>query len=68
MSFSQLVRDYEIVATDEEPLDMIHSGLLSPDRELPVAFLKRWGKENLKMGTNVLFMVEIKASNGWVNT
>ena len=41
MSFSQLVRDYEIVATDEEPLDMIHSGLLSPDRELPVAFLKR---------------------------
>ncbi|CAL8403124.1 unnamed protein product [Arctogadus glacialis] len=36
-----LVRDYEIVATDDEPLNMIHSGLLSPDRELPVAFRKR---------------------------
>ncbi|KAG7256937.1 hypothetical protein CRUP_004673 [Coryphaenoides rupestris] len=33
--------DYEIVATDDEPLDVIHSGLLSPNRELPVAFLRR---------------------------
>ncbi|XP_056294563.1 1,25-dihydroxyvitamin D(3) 24-hydroxylase, mitochondrial [Pseudoliparis swirei] len=36
-----LVRDYEIVATDDEPLDVIHSGLLVPGRELPVAFMKR---------------------------
>uniref|UniRef100_A0A8C6P7I8 Cytochrome P450, family 24, subfamily A, polypeptide 1 n=1 Tax=Nothobranchius furzeri TaxID=105023 RepID=A0A8C6P7I8_NOTFU len=36
-----LVRDYEIVATDNEPLDVIHSGLLVPNRELPVAFIKR---------------------------
>uniref|UniRef100_A0A8C3A101 Cytochrome P450, family 24, subfamily A, polypeptide 1 n=1 Tax=Cyclopterus lumpus TaxID=8103 RepID=A0A8C3A101_CYCLU len=36
-----LVRDYEIVATDNEPLDVIHSGLLVPSRELPVAFIKR---------------------------
>lgn len=37
----QLVRDFEIVATDNEPLDVIHSGLLVPNRELPVAFIKR---------------------------
>ncbi|CAJ1050293.1 %2C25-dihydroxyvitamin D(3) 24-hydroxylase, mitochondrial [Xyrichtys novacula] len=36
-----LVRDFEIVATDNEPLDLIHSGLLVPKRELPVAFIKR---------------------------
>ncbi|KAM6981201.1 1,25-dihydroxyvitamin D(3) 24-hydroxylase, mitochondrial [Aplochiton taeniatus] len=36
-----MVRDYEIVATDNEPLDVIHSGLLVPNRELPVAFVKR---------------------------
>ncbi|KAM4582965.1 1,25-dihydroxyvitamin D(3) 24-hydroxylase, mitochondrial [Fundulus diaphanus] len=36
-----LVRDYEIVATDNEPLEVIHSGLLVPNRELPVAFIKR---------------------------
>ncbi|KAJ3603112.1 hypothetical protein NHX12_030856 [Muraenolepis orangiensis] len=36
-----LVRDYEIVPTDDEPLDVIHSGLLSPNRELPVAFIPR---------------------------
>ncbi|XP_053287903.1 1,25-dihydroxyvitamin D(3) 24-hydroxylase, mitochondrial [Pleuronectes platessa] len=36
-----LVRDYDIVATDNEPLDVIHSGLLVPSRELPVAFIKR---------------------------
>lgn len=40
----QLVRDYEIVATDNEPLDVIHSGLLVPKRELPVAFIRRWGE------------------------
>ncbi|XP_054906414.1 1,25-dihydroxyvitamin D(3) 24-hydroxylase, mitochondrial [Poeciliopsis prolifica] len=36
-----LVRDYEIVATDNEPVDVIHSGLLVPNRELPVAFVRR---------------------------
>uniref|UniRef100_A0A672JMA2 Cytochrome P450, family 24, subfamily A, polypeptide 1 n=1 Tax=Salarias fasciatus TaxID=181472 RepID=A0A672JMA2_SALFA len=36
-----LVRDYKIVATDNEPLDVIHSGLLVPNRELPVAFIRR---------------------------
>ncbi|XP_072308187.1 1,25-dihydroxyvitamin D(3) 24-hydroxylase, mitochondrial [Eucyclogobius newberryi] len=36
-----LVRDFEIVATDNEHLDVIHSGLLVPNRELPVAFIKR---------------------------
>lgn len=36
-----LIRDYEIVATDNEPLDVIHSGLLVPNRELPVAFIRR---------------------------
>lgn len=38
---TQLVREYEIVATDDEPLDVIHSGLLVPNRELPVAFIRR---------------------------
>ncbi|XP_077459845.1 1,25-dihydroxyvitamin D(3) 24-hydroxylase, mitochondrial [Stigmatopora argus] len=36
-----LLRDYEIVATDQEPLEVIHSGLLIPNRELPVAFIRR---------------------------
>uniref|UniRef100_A0A672ZCT4 1,25-dihydroxyvitamin D(3) 24-hydroxylase, mitochondrial n=1 Tax=Sphaeramia orbicularis TaxID=375764 RepID=A0A672ZCT4_9TELE len=36
-----LVRDFEIVATDNKPLDVIHSGLLVPNRELPVAFIRR---------------------------
>ncbi|XP_046882254.1 1,25-dihydroxyvitamin D(3) 24-hydroxylase, mitochondrial [Hypomesus transpacificus] len=36
-----LVRDYDIVATDNEPVEAIHSGTLVPNRELPVAFNKR---------------------------
>ncbi|XP_061796029.2 1,25-dihydroxyvitamin D(3) 24-hydroxylase, mitochondrial [Nerophis lumbriciformis] len=36
-----LVRDFEIEATDSDPLDVIHSGLLIPNRELPVAFNRR---------------------------
>ncbi|CDQ76539.1 unnamed protein product [Oncorhynchus mykiss] len=36
-----VVRDYEVVATDCEPVDAIHSGLLVPNRELPVAFIRR---------------------------
>uniref|UniRef100_A0A4W5L5W2 Cytochrome P450, family 24, subfamily A, polypeptide 1 n=1 Tax=Hucho hucho TaxID=62062 RepID=A0A4W5L5W2_9TELE len=36
-----VVRDYEVVATDVEPVDAIHSGLLVPNRELPVAFIRR---------------------------
>lgn len=39
--FLQLVRDFDIVATDNKPLDVIHSGLLVPNRELPVAFIRR---------------------------
>uniref|UniRef100_A0AAY4EIT5 1,25-dihydroxyvitamin D(3) 24-hydroxylase, mitochondrial n=1 Tax=Denticeps clupeoides TaxID=299321 RepID=A0AAY4EIT5_9TELE len=36
-----LVRDYEIRATDSDPVDAIHSGTLVPSRELPVAFTRR---------------------------
>ncbi|XP_038870975.1 1,25-dihydroxyvitamin D(3) 24-hydroxylase, mitochondrial-like [Salvelinus namaycush] len=36
-----VVRDYEIVATDSEPVETIHSGTLVPNRELPVAFIRR---------------------------
>lgn len=34
----QLIRDYEIAATDYEPVEAIHTGTLVPNRELPVAF------------------------------
>uniref|UniRef100_A0A7N6AQN2 Cytochrome P450, family 24, subfamily A, polypeptide 1 n=1 Tax=Anabas testudineus TaxID=64144 RepID=A0A7N6AQN2_ANATE len=33
--------NFDIVATDNKPLDVIHSGLLVPNRELPVAFIRR---------------------------
>ncbi|KAJ8359159.1 hypothetical protein SKAU_G00156840 [Synaphobranchus kaupii] len=36
-----VIREYEIVAIDNEPVDVIHSGLLIPSRELPVAFIRR---------------------------
>ncbi|XP_036427126.1 1,25-dihydroxyvitamin D(3) 24-hydroxylase, mitochondrial [Colossoma macropomum] len=36
-----LIRDYKIVATDQEPVDAVHSGTLVPSRELPVAFVRR---------------------------
>ncbi|KAM5134799.1 1,25-dihydroxyvitamin D(3) 24-hydroxylase, mitochondrial isoform 1-T1 [Mantella aurantiaca] len=36
-----LVKRYNIVATDNDPVDTIHSGTLMPSRELPVAFLCR---------------------------
>nr|XP_046165682.1 1,25-dihydroxyvitamin D(3) 24-hydroxylase, mitochondrial-like [Oncorhynchus gorbuscha] len=36
-----VIRDYEIVATDSEPVETIHSGTLVPNRELPVAFIRR---------------------------
>ncbi|KAJ8260104.1 hypothetical protein GJAV_G00177100 [Gymnothorax javanicus] len=36
-----VVREYEIVATDNEPVEVIHSGLLLPSRELPVGFIRR---------------------------
>lgn len=38
---SQILRDYEIVATDHEPVEALHSGTLVPSRELPVAFIPR---------------------------
>lgn len=36
-----ILRDYEIVATDHEPVEALHSGTLVPSRELPVAFIPR---------------------------
>nr|XP_055070031.1 1,25-dihydroxyvitamin D(3) 24-hydroxylase, mitochondrial [Misgurnus anguillicaudatus]XP_055070032.1 1,25-dihydroxyvitamin D(3) 24-hydroxylase, mitochondrial [Misgurnus anguillicaudatus] len=36
-----ILRDYEIVATDFEPVEALHSGTLVPSRELPVAFIPR---------------------------
>lgn len=40
-----LVQDYEIVATDMEPVEAVHFGTLVPSRELPVAFKRRSGEE-----------------------
>lgn len=37
----QLIRDYEIAATDYEPVEAVHTGTLVPNRELPVAFIRR---------------------------
>lgn len=37
----QFIRDYKIAATDYEPVEAIHTGTLVPDRELPVAFIRR---------------------------
>uniref|UniRef100_A0A673JA92 Cytochrome P450, family 24, subfamily A, polypeptide 1 n=1 Tax=Sinocyclocheilus rhinocerous TaxID=307959 RepID=A0A673JA92_9TELE len=39
LSLCWILRDYEIVATDHEPVDALHAGTLVPSRELPVAFL-----------------------------
>ncbi|XP_036387550.1 1,25-dihydroxyvitamin D(3) 24-hydroxylase, mitochondrial [Megalops cyprinoides] len=36
-----VIREFEIVATDHEPVEAIHSGMLVPSRELPVAFIRR---------------------------
>nr|XP_033818674.1 1,25-dihydroxyvitamin D(3) 24-hydroxylase, mitochondrial [Geotrypetes seraphini] len=36
-----LLRKYKIIATDSDPVETIHSGILIPNRELPVAFLRR---------------------------
>ncbi|KAM9482679.1 1,25-dihydroxyvitamin D(3) 24-hydroxylase, mitochondrial [Clarias gariepinus] len=36
-----LIRDYEIAATDNNPVEAIHTGTLVPNRELPVAFIRR---------------------------
>ncbi|XDV35217.1 hypothetical protein PO909_005208 [Leuciscus waleckii] len=41
LSLCWILRDYEIVATDHEPVDSLHSGTLVPSRELPVAFVPR---------------------------
>uniref|UniRef100_A0A673J5D4 1,25-dihydroxyvitamin D(3) 24-hydroxylase, mitochondrial-like n=1 Tax=Sinocyclocheilus rhinocerous TaxID=307959 RepID=A0A673J5D4_9TELE len=41
LSLCWILRDYEIVATDHEPVDALHSGTLVPSRELPVAFVRR---------------------------
>ncbi|XP_004370283.1 1,25-dihydroxyvitamin D(3) 24-hydroxylase, mitochondrial isoform X2 [Trichechus manatus latirostris] len=36
-----IVRKYNIVATDNEPVEMLHLGILVPSRELPIAFCRR---------------------------
>ncbi|XP_006881711.1 PREDICTED: 1,25-dihydroxyvitamin D(3) 24-hydroxylase, mitochondrial-like isoform X2 [Elephantulus edwardii] len=36
-----IVRKYNIVATDNEPVEMLHLGILVPSRELPIAFRQR---------------------------
>ncbi|XP_058894945.1 1,25-dihydroxyvitamin D(3) 24-hydroxylase, mitochondrial [Kogia breviceps] len=36
-----IVRKYDIVATDKEPVEMLHLGIMVPSRQLPVAFYQR---------------------------
>ncbi|XP_025787945.1 1,25-dihydroxyvitamin D(3) 24-hydroxylase, mitochondrial [Puma concolor] len=36
-----IVRKYDIVATDDKPVEMLHLGILVPSRELPIAFRQR---------------------------
>ncbi|CAM4642887.1 1,25-dihydroxyvitamin D(3) 24-hydroxylase, mitochondrial [Caretta caretta] len=36
-----LVRKYQIVATDNKAVETLHSGILIPSRELPIAFRRR---------------------------
>ncbi|KAK1337170.1 hypothetical protein QTO34_001792 [Cnephaeus nilssonii] len=36
-----IIRKYDIVATDHEPVEMLHLGILVPSRELPIAFCQR---------------------------
>ncbi|XP_055963432.1 1,25-dihydroxyvitamin D(3) 24-hydroxylase, mitochondrial [Sorex fumeus] len=36
-----IIRKYDLVATDNEPVEMVHSGILLPSRELPIAFCQR---------------------------
>ncbi|NXS22647.1 CP24A protein, partial [Mystacornis crossleyi] len=36
-----LIRKYRIVATDHEPVETLHSGILIPSRALPIAFRRR---------------------------
>ncbi|XP_058706591.1 1,25-dihydroxyvitamin D(3) 24-hydroxylase, mitochondrial [Poecile atricapillus] len=38
-----LIRKYRIVATDREPVETLHSGILIPSRALPIAFQPRAG-------------------------
>ncbi|MEJ1279146.1 breast carcinoma amplified sequence 1 [Cricetulus griseus] len=36
-----IIQKYKIVATDNEPVQMLHLGILVPNRELPIAFCRR---------------------------
>ncbi|XP_038606422.1 1,25-dihydroxyvitamin D(3) 24-hydroxylase, mitochondrial [Tachyglossus aculeatus] len=36
-----IVRKYKVIATDSKPVDVLHLGLLVPDRELPIALCQR---------------------------
>ncbi|NWX19032.1 CP24A protein, partial [Aegotheles bennettii] len=41
LALCSLIRKYHIVATDNKPVETLHSGILIPSRELPIAFHKR---------------------------
>ncbi|XP_023652422.2 1,25-dihydroxyvitamin D(3) 24-hydroxylase, mitochondrial [Paramormyrops kingsleyae] len=41
LALAWVIREYEILATDNDPVEAIHSGTLVPSRELPVAFIRR---------------------------
>ncbi|XP_078508144.1 1,25-dihydroxyvitamin D(3) 24-hydroxylase, mitochondrial-like [Lissotriton helveticus] len=45
-----IVRKYRIVATDDDPVETIHSGTLVPSREIPVAFHKRESGDHERLG------------------
>ncbi|XP_058535706.1 1,25-dihydroxyvitamin D(3) 24-hydroxylase, mitochondrial isoform X1 [Ochotona princeps] len=36
-----IIRKYAVVATDNQPVERLHSGILVPGRELPIAFCQR---------------------------
>ncbi|XP_042555185.1 1,25-dihydroxyvitamin D(3) 24-hydroxylase, mitochondrial [Dipodomys spectabilis] len=41
LALCRIVRKYELVATDREPVEILHLGILVPGRELPIAFVPR---------------------------
>lgn len=41
MFVPQIIRKYQLVATDDNPVETLHSGILIPSRELPIAFHRR---------------------------
>uniref|UniRef100_A0A4X1UJX4 Cytochrome P450 family 24 subfamily A member 1 n=2 Tax=Sus scrofa TaxID=9823 RepID=A0A4X1UJX4_PIG len=41
LALCRIIRKYAIVATDSEPVGMLHLGILVPNRQLPIAFCQR---------------------------